>query len=103
MIQNLFSADSHRALLRALESARMRLSVALAEETKSIPRDRWLRYLDTADRIRALAKKIRDADFKSVPDSRSWIRALDNLEGLPIQSRALRLYEIFQDIVMKLE
>jgi hypothetical protein len=34
----------------ALESARMRLSVAIAEETKSMPRDRWMRYLDTATR-----------------------------------------------------
>ncbi|MDM7994677.1 MAG: hypothetical protein QUT30_03215 [Acidobacteriota bacterium] len=103
MIRNPFSADSHRALMLALESARMRLSVAIAEETKSMPRDRWMRYLDTADQIRTLVKKIRAADFKSAPDSRSWIRALDNLENLPIQSRALRLHEILRDIVMKLE
>lgn len=87
----------------ALESARMRLAVAIAEETKSMPRDRWMCYLDTADQIRTLTKRIRDADLKAAPDARSWIRALDKLDALPVQSRALRLQEILRDIVMRLE
>ena len=103
MIQNRFSADSHRALMRAMESARMRLSVAVAEETKSMPRDRWLCYLDIADQIRTLAKRIRDADCRSAPDWRPWIKALEKLDGVPVQNRASRLHEILHDIVMGLE
>ncbi len=87
----------------ALESARMRLSVAVAEATKSMPRDRRLSYLDTADQIRKLTKRIRCADFKSAWDAHPWIRALDKLDGVPVQSRALRLYEILRDIAGELE
>ena len=103
MIPNRGSADLHGALMLALESARMRLSVAIAEETKSMPRGCRLSYLDTADQIRKLAKRIRCADFKSPWDSRPWIKALDKLDGIPIQGRALRLYEILRDIAAELE
>ena len=87
----------------ALESARMRLSVAIAEEMKSMSRDRWLYYLDIAEQVRALIKKIRIADCRSVPDSHPWIKAIEKLDSLPVLSRVSRLHEILRDIEMELE
>ena len=104
MIQNHISAKIHRKqLVRALESARMRLSVAIASETKSTPRDRWRYYLDTTDQISRSIRKLRHADFESLPDFQEWIRTLDALDCLPISSRTLRLCQILRDIMTAVE
>ena len=103
MIQNPVSAKSHRELLHALESARMRLSVAIAAETKSTPRERWLHYLDAFDQIRRFVRKLRNANSGSLPNLQGWIRALDTLEHLPVQNRVPRLCQILQDITAALE
>ena len=103
MIQNQISAKVHRELVLALESARMRLSVAIATETKSTPRDRWLHYLDTTNQLSRFIRRLRNADSESLPDSQGWTRALDTLDRLPIQGRALRLCQILRDIMKELE
>jgi len=103
VIQNRFSAKVHRELVLALESARMRLSVAIAVETKSTPRDRWRYYLDTTDQISRFIRRFRKTDFESAPDSQDWIKALDRLDRLPIQVRALRLCQVLRDIMAELE
>ena len=87
----------------ALESARTRLSVAIAVESKSTPRARWLCYLDTTDQISRLIKQVRNSDFAALQDSQLWIRALDRIERLPIQSQAAQLCQILRDIVSELE
>jgi hypothetical protein len=103
VVQDQISASSHRELVLALQSARTRLSIAIAVETKCIPRDRWLYYLDVADQIRRLIKKVRGADFLMLPNSHLWILSLKRLECLPAQGQAAHLSEIVRDIVMELE
>jgi hypothetical protein len=102
-IQNRFSAKVHRELIHALESARMRLSVAIAVETKSTPRDRWRYYLDTTEQVSRFIRKFRKADFELPPDSRGWIQALDRLDRLPMQIRAFRFCQLLRDIIAEIE
>jgi hypothetical protein len=94
---------TQKELVLALESARTKLSVAIALESKSTPRERWRYYLDTADHIGRFIKKLRKADLDSKPVSQGWMRALDILKHLPAQNRALRLCQILREIVVKLE
>jgi hypothetical protein len=103
VIPNRISAKVHRELVIAFESARMRLSVAIASETKSTPRDRWRYYLDTTDQVRRFIRKLRKADLEKLPGSQGWVKALEKLGRLPIQSQALRLCQILRDIMMELE
>jgi hypothetical protein len=103
VIQNRFLAKVHRDLVLALESARMRLSIAIAVETKSTPQDRRRYYLDTNDQVSRFIRKLRKADVESPPDSQGWIRALDSLGRLPIQIRALPLCQVLRDIMTELE
>lgn len=103
MVQNRISASSHRELVLALQSAKTRLSIAIAVETKCIPRDRWLYYLELADQIRRVIKKVRGADFLSLPNAHGWILSLQRLECLSIQGQATHLTEIVRDIGTELE
>ncbi len=103
LVQNRVSAKMQRELVHALESARMRLSVAIATESKSTPRDRWRYYLDTTDLISRFIKQLRNADFESKPVSQGWIRALEMLRHLPAQNKALRLCQILREVIMKIE
>jgi hypothetical protein len=103
VIPNRISEKLHSELLLALESARMRLSVAIAAESKSTPRDRWRYYLDTADRIGRFIRKLRHTDCGLLRDSQAWFQTLATLDRLPIQIRATRLCQILQDILAELE
>jgi hypothetical protein len=103
LIQDRTSKSVHRELLLALESARTRLAVAIAAETKSTPLDQWRYYLDTADRIRRFARKLRRRGFDVPQEFQDWIRALEALKRLPMQDKALRLCQILIDIVAELE
>jgi hypothetical protein len=103
LIRDHIPENSQKELVLALESARTRLSVAIALETKSTPRDRWRYYLETAERVSLFIKKLRNADLDSMTASQGWTCALDMLNRLPAQSKALRLCEILRAVVMKLE
>jgi hypothetical protein len=103
VIQEQAAEKIHGELLFALESARMRLSVAIAMEAKSTPRDRWQYYLETTDRMGRFIKKLRKTDFELQRDPRGWVRALETLCNLPIQGRASRLCEALREIVMELD
>jgi hypothetical protein len=70
----------------------MRLSIAIAAETKSTPQDRRRYYLDTTDQVSRFIRKLRKADIDSRPDAQEWI-----------QVRALRLCQVLQDIITELE
>jgi hypothetical protein len=97
------SPKLQKELVLALESARTRLSIAIATESKSTPRERWRYYLDTTEQIRRFVKKLRKADFGAMSASQSWTRALDILKHLPTHNRAHRLCQILREIVAKLE
>jgi hypothetical protein len=101
--QNRFPAKIHGELVFALESARMRLSVAIAVETKSTPQDQRRYYLDTTDQIRGFIRRLRRVDYDSPPDAQGWVQALDRLDRLPVQARALRLCQVLRDIMTELE
>jgi hypothetical protein len=97
------TAKIQKELVLALESARTMLSIAIALESKSTPRERWRYYLDTSDHVSRCVKRLRKADFDSKPVSQGWIRALDILKHIPAQNKALRLCQILSEIVAKLE
>ncbi len=103
MIHNRFPAKIHGELVLALESARVRLSIAIAVETKSTTPDRWNYYLDTTAQVGRFVRKLRKADADSRPNVQEWIRALERLSGLPHQVRASRLCQILRDILAELE
>jgi hypothetical protein len=103
LIKSRIAPKIQKELVLALESARTRLSIAIALESKSTPRERWRYYLDTADHVSRCVKRLRKADFDSKPVSQGWIRALDILKHLPTQNKALRLCQILGEIMVKIE
>ncbi len=103
VIRNRASTKIHRELLFALESARMRLAVAIAVERKSTPPDRWQYYLATSDRMCRFIRKLRTRNFDVLSPPQDWIRALETLRRLPVQDGAVRLSQILGDIVSMLE
>jgi hypothetical protein len=103
VIQNRISRKAHRELLLAFESARSRLAIAIAAETKSTPLDQWQYYLETADRMCRFARKLRNGDLNVPPGHKEWAHALETLKLLPIQDTALRLCRILGETVGRLE
>jgi hypothetical protein len=92
-----------KELLRALESARTRLAIAIAEEAKSTPRDRWQYYLDTAEHVRRFTGRLRKVDVDAPQECQSWTRALEALNQIPMRGNAFQICELLRDIVMALE
>jgi hypothetical protein len=103
VIPNYPSIKIHRELLFALESARTRLAIAIATETKSTPVDQWHYYLDAANRICRLTKRLRAAGHDEVPRLNDWSRALNALRQIPIHDKARPLCRVLEDIVAALE
>jgi len=93
----------HRELLLAMESARTRLAVAMAAESKSTTPAAWQYYLETDDQIRRLTKKLRSNGRPSVAGSRECLRALESLRQLSAQAKALGLCRELRQIVSELE
>jgi hypothetical protein len=69
----------YHELLYALESARSRLAVAIAAESKATPRERWRHYLETEDRMRRCVREIRGHLARSNGRQNGWIQALSLL------------------------
>ena len=103
MIQNGISTRVQRELLSALESARTRLAVAMAAETKSTPLDRWQYYLDTTDRMYRYIKKLRQSDIAVSLAPQDLDQAIKSLRQLPDDDKAMRLCKMIRDIVTVLE
>jgi len=99
VIHNRASAKTHRELILALESARTRLAVAIALETKSTPPDQLRRCLDTSDRMRRFIKSLRKGGYDISQEKQAWVHALDALSRWPAHSRAVALCQFLQDIV----
>lgn len=72
----------HNSLLRALESARTRLAIAIAAESKMTPVGRWQYYLETAEQIRLQVKDLRAAGCDRPTGQRRWHGALEELQNL---------------------
>ena len=92
-----------KELLRALETARSRLAIAIAEESKSTPWDLRRHYLETADRMRRFIAKINDGQTHEGLSMQDWISALDALRGIPLRDRARPLCRRLRSIVTALE
>ena len=103
MIHNRTSTKLHRELLIALESARTRLAVAIASETKSTPPDQLQYYFDTADQARRFNKKLRRQSIDRAQEQQAWSHALENLRRIPAQGNASGLCQMLRDIVARLE
>jgi hypothetical protein len=73
-------------LLKALESARTRLAVAIAAETKATPVSRWNAYLQTAEEMRRCLKRLRALPHSGSRKPEDWTRALDILRQIPRRS-----------------
>jgi hypothetical protein len=102
VIHNRALTKIHRELVWALESARTRLAVAIAAETKSTPPDRWLYYMETADGMRRAAKRLRKAGSCALNERQNWIYALQALRRIPAQLKALRLCFLLREILKEL-
>ena len=102
-MNNRVSTKLHWELLFAMESARTRLAVAIALETKSTPLDRLQYYMETAEYTRRLMKKLRSANSDLVQERQEWVHALENLKQIPVQGTAIGLCRILRDIVATLE
>ena len=100
---NRASIKMHRELLFALESARTRLAIAIAAETKSTPRDQRQYYLETAERMRRFIRKMRKSGFGFPPRQNDWIRGLNALRQIPPYDEAQRLCQVLSHIVTELE
>jgi hypothetical protein len=73
----------YQDLLKALESARTKLAIAIAAETKATPLERWNYYLETADQMRRCLKQLRALPRSNIRSQADWIEALDNLRQIP--------------------
>jgi hypothetical protein len=103
MIRNSPSAKIHSELLFALESARTRLAVAIAAETKSTSMEQWQYYLDTADRICRLARKLRTIGFAGSYRMNAGIRAVHALRQISNYEKALPICRTLEAIAVELE
>jgi len=103
VITNYALMKIHRDLLFALESARTRLAIAIAAETKSTPRDQRQYYLETTDRMRRFIRRMRKSGFTFPPRHTAWIPALNALRQIPSFDKAQRLCQVLSDIVTELE
>lgn len=92
-----------KELLRALETARSRLAIAIAEESRSTPWDLRRHYLETADRMRRFVAKISDGQTHEGFLMQDWISALEALRRIPLKDRARPLCRRLHSIVTALE
>jgi chromatin segregation and condensation protein Rec8/ScpA/Scc1 (kleisin family) len=99
VIHNRASTKIYRELILALESARMRLAVAIALETKSTPPDRRWYYMETSDRMRRFIKSLRKRGSDVLQERQAYIQALDALNRVPVHSKAFLLCQLLCDIV----
>jgi hypothetical protein len=92
-----------KELLLALESARTRLAIAVAAETKSTPPQQRQHYLETADQMRRCLRKLRKWNGDKPPGRGDWRQALEALKHLPRQGKALKLSQILRKVVSEID
>ncbi|MEJ2247623.1 MAG: hypothetical protein P8Y80_16340 [Acidobacteriota bacterium] len=107
-VQNpeLTGCDEHilkRDLLLAMETARSRLAIAIAEESKYTSWDQRKYYLDTADRMRRNIARLRTEESAERFQLPGWILALEALREIPLNNRAQAICERLRRIIAILE
>ena len=90
-------------LLNALETARCRLAIAIAEESRSTLWNRRKYYLDTADLLRRLIGKLDNGEEDAGDQPERWISALETLRRIPAKDGAQPLCKYINDIVASLK
>lgn len=70
-------------LLNVLETARGRLAIAIAGESKSTPAIRRKQYLETADYMLRYIRTLRDDEGRIRVAGDHWIPALESLQSIP--------------------
>ena len=91
-------------LLFALETARGRLAIAIAEESRSTPWDLRRHYLDTADNMRRFIARLRNGGYKIERISvHKWMSALEALRKISLEDGAQGLCGRLRGIVTALE
>jgi hypothetical protein len=103
MIENHILTEIPADLIVALESARTRLSIAIAAQSKSTPPALWRHYLDTADRVRRFMRKLRQNGGETAMISRKDGHVREALRQIAEENDARRLCQILEDIVSALE
>jgi hypothetical protein len=92
-----------KELLLALETARSRLAIAIAEESKSTPWHLRRQYLDTADHTRRFVVRLRNRENHDGFCMKNWISALEALREIPVKDGARPLCSRLRSIVSALE
>ncbi|MBN2243378.1 MAG: hypothetical protein JW793_11885 [Acidobacteria bacterium] len=92
-----------KELLFALETARSRLAIAIAEESKSTPWALRRHYLDTSERMRQCITKLRNGENHKSRLSQDWLSALDQLRGIDLSGGARPICSRLDGIVSVLE
>ena len=98
----LSGCDGHilkRDLLLAMETARSRLAIAIAEESKYTPWNQRQYYLDTADRMRRNITRLRTEESNEGFQLQEWILALEALREIPLNDRARTICERLRRIM----
>ena len=106
-VQNpeLTGCDGHilkRNLLLAMETARSRLAIAIAEESKYTSWNQRQYYLDTAERMRRNIARLRTGKSTEGLQLREWILALEALREIPFNDRAQAMCERLRRIITML-
>ena len=101
--------DVYRDLLKALEGARTLLAIAIAEETKATPLQRWKYYLETSEQMRRGLKQLRALPSVEMEDRPAWLEALESLREIPPwpgsksrQGEANQLFQQLRGVIVRL-
>jgi hypothetical protein len=92
-----------KELLFALETARSRLAIAIAEESKSTPWDMRRHYLETIDRIRLFVARLRNVESHASSPVQEWASALESLSRMDLKGGARFICRRLRGIVAALE
>jgi hypothetical protein len=103
MVENHYLTEIPPDLIRALEGARTRLSIAIAVESKSTPPALWRHYLDTADRMNRFMRKLRQNRGETTMNIKKGGRVSEALRQIAMENNAGRLCQILEDMVSDLE
>ena len=103
MIENNVLTEIPADLILALESARTRLSIAIAAESKSIPPALWRHHLDTANRMSQFMRKLRQNGGETAIKIKIGGGILEALGQIAAENDARQLCQIFEDLVLDLE
>lgn len=90
-------------LVLALQSARTRLAVAAAAGRRSTPPAVMQSYLDTAERLGRVLKKMRDSREDRAMSPCTGAGALESLRGIAACDDPAHMTRILGDIVAELE